>query len=163
MTHNNLTISLEDPTHPDSLRLIERLSAELGARYGDDGSGAFAPADAQGPRAAFVVVRMDGEPVGCGALKPFDASEQGTTAEIKRMFVEPAMRGQGISRKILQALEDAAISFGYDTLKLETGIRQPEAIGLYEASGFHRTECYGQYAGQPLSVCYEKQIGPPGG
>ena len=156
---DNLDISLEDPNHPDSLRLIEHLSAELGARYGDDGSGAFAPADAQGPRAAFIVARIDGEPVGCGALRPFDALGQGGVAEIKRMFVESAMRGQSISRQILRKLEEVAISFGYDTLKLETGIRQPEAIGLYETSGFHRTACYGQYADQPLSVCYEKRIG----
>jgi len=105
------------------------------------------------------VARIDGEPVGCGALKPFDPSGQGNIAEIKRMFVEPAMRGRGISRLILQALEEAAISCGYNTLVLETGIRQSEAIGLYEASGFHRMECYGQYADQPLSVCYEKRIG----
>ena len=74
------------------------------------------------------------------------------------MFVEPGARGLGISRVILKKLEETALSFGYDTLKLETGTKQPEAIRLYETSGFYRIPCYGIYTDNPWSVCYEKKL-----
>jgi GNAT superfamily N-acetyltransferase len=152
-----LQISIQDPTGPDAALLIEHLSMELGSRYGDNGAGAFGPHDVQVPRAAFVIAYVDGRPLGCGALKPFD-SETPNIAEIKRMFVEPDMRGQGFSRLILARLEQISLEFGYDTIRLETGLKQPEAIGLYERSGFSRIPCYGDYAQQTLSVCFEKQI-----
>ncbi|MBN1584191.1 MAG: GNAT family N-acetyltransferase [Anaerolineae bacterium] len=158
--HNEWTIAIEKPNHPHALQLIQHLSAELASRYGDDGSGAFAPEDVQGPRAAFVVARLGARPVGCGALKPFDGMEPGTVAEIKRMFVEPDMRGRGIARQILGKLEQVAVDLGYNTLRLETGDKQPEAMGLYETSGFRRIACYGRYAAQSWSVCYEKRMGP---
>jgi putative acetyltransferase len=68
------------------------------------------------------------------------------------------MRGRGLSRQILAKLEDVALENGYNTVRLETGKRQPEAIGLYESAGYHRIPCYGQFAHQPLSVCFEKKI-----
>jgi putative acetyltransferase len=152
-----LHISVQDPTSPDAALLIEHLSMELGSRYGDDGAGAFDPRDVQIPRAAFVIAYADDHPVGCGALKPFGL-ETPAIAEIKRMFVEPDMRGQGLSRLILARLEQISLEFGYDTIRLETGLKQPEAIGLYERSGYCRIPCYGHYAQRPLSVCFEKQI-----
>jgi GNAT superfamily N-acetyltransferase len=153
----NLIITIEDPTDPDAALLIQHLSAELGVRYGDDGSGAFAPADVQVPRAAFVIARADGVPVGCGAIRPFD-DDSGGTAEVKRMFVEPAMRGRGISRHILQHLEALARGFGYHTVILETGDRQTEAIGLYEKSGYQLIPNYGPYANRSWSRCFAKKL-----
>ena len=78
--------------------------------------------------------------------------------EVKRMYVEPDMRGRGLSRQILQKLEDTAREFGYTTLRLETGLKQPEAIGLYETAGYGRIPPYGHYVNSPHSVCFEKAL-----
>jgi len=147
-------VTVESPHSADALALIRALSAELGARYGDDGAGAFKPGDVDVAGAAFVVARLDGRPVGCGALRPLEPG----AGEIKRMFVEPSMRGRGISRLILRKIETVAAEFGYRTLRLETGLRQPEAIGLYETAGYQHAPRYGIYVDNPLSVCFEKQL-----
>ena len=74
------------------------------------------------------------------------------------MFVEPEARGRGIARLILRKLEELAREFQYDTLILETGNRQPEAIRLYEASGYHRIPRYGRYIHRETSTCFEKRL-----
>ena len=84
--------------------------------------------------------------------------EEADTAEVKRMFVRPEARRQGISRVILTALEDLAREFGYQKVRLETGTRNPEALALYESSGYERIPCYGIYVHEPLSRCFEKQL-----
>jgi putative acetyltransferase len=156
---NALRAALEDPRSPIAAALIAELSAELAPRYpgrhGGDGSAGFKPDDVTVPRAAFVVVWEGDSAVGCGALRPMADS---TTAEIKRMYVRPAARGQGISRLILSALEDQARGFGYQKVLLETGTLQTEAISLYQTSGYHRIPCYGIYVNEPLSLCYEKML-----
>ena len=151
----DIKVAIENPHSDDARLLIARLSAELGALYNDDGSGAFSPDDILVPGGAFVVARVDGEPVGCGALRPLSPG----IGEIKRMFVEPRARGCGIARMILRELEAIAESEGYDAVWLETGTLQPEAIRLYETSGYKRTGCYGQYIDNPLSLCFEKRLG----
>lgn len=154
----NIAVTIEDVNQPDALRLIEHLSTDLGARYGDDGSGAFTPANVQTPRSAFVVARTDGEPIGCGALRTCETDFGPETGEIKRMFVEPAMRGRGIARMILRRLEEIAIGFGYHKLVLETGVLQPEAIHLYEICGYRRIPRYGRYTNRPQSLCFEQRL-----
>jgi GNAT superfamily N-acetyltransferase len=150
----DIKVAIENP-HGEAARvLIERLSAELGARYGDDGSGAFSPDDIMVPGGALVVARLGGEAVGCGALRPLKEG----IGEIKRMYVEPRARGRGIARIILRELETIARSAGFDAVWLETGTLQPEAIRLYETSGYDRIACYGQYIDNPLSVCFEKRL-----
>ncbi len=83
----------------------------------------------------------DGTPVGCGALRPLEPG----AAELKRMYVVPAARGQGISRLLLVALEAEAADRGWTTLRLETGTRQPAAVGLYTAAGYRPVEAFGHY------------------
>ena len=107
------------------------------------------------PRAAFVVAWLDSEAIGCGALRPMPDT---TIAEVKRMYVRSAARGKGIAVSILEKLEVLAGEFGYQKIWLETGIYQPEAIRLYEKSGYTRIPCYGIYENNPLSVCYEKSL-----
>jgi GNAT superfamily N-acetyltransferase len=148
-------VTVESPYSDAAWRLIERLSAELGERYGDDGAGAFSPADVQAPGGAFVVAWLNGRPVGCGALRPLAWG----VGEVKRMFVEEDARRRGVARKILERLEAIAVQSGYKALRLETGVRQPEALGLYESAGYRHVRCYGQYVDNPLSVCFEKQLG----
>ena len=149
-----IRVAIESPHSPAARLLIERLSADLGARYGDDGSGSFSPDDILVPGGAFVVARLDGEAAGCGALRPLREG----VGEIKRMYVEPRARGRGIARMILRELEKIAEGAGYGAVWLETGTLQPEAIRLYETSGYNRIACYGQYRDNPLSVCFEKRF-----
>jgi putative acetyltransferase len=154
-----IRVTEADPQSEVASILIKQLSVELAAAYpgfqAGDGSGMFKPADVLVARAAFVIAWLDDQPVGCGALRPMDDS---SVAEVKRMFVRPDVRGQGISRRILEKLESLARDFGYQKLMLETGNRQKEAIALYESSGFVRVDCYGAYANEPISVCYEKVL-----
>lgn len=151
----SLSINVESPRTPTAAKLIQALSAELGQRYGDDGgASSFSPADVEVSGGAFVVARLEGVAVGCGAIRPM----QPGVAEIKRMFVAPAARGQGLAGQILAELESLARQAGYYSVRLETGLRQPEAIKLYRKAGYHYIPNYGQYINNPLSVCFEKYL-----
>jgi putative acetyltransferase len=108
-------------------------------------------------RAGFVIAWPAGMPVGCGAWRPISEAEPGVV-EIKRMYVEPALRRRGIARAILNELERLAQADGYSVARLETGTKQPAAIRLYETSGYYRIEPFGRYRDDPLSVCYEKRL-----
>jgi pyrroline-5-carboxylate reductase len=152
-----VTISAEDANGPDGLGLIRAMTAEMAARYPEDareGNAGFDPAAVPMPGATFLIARRDGVPVGCGAVRPLADG----IGEVKRMFIAPDVRRQGVSRQLLGALEDFARTFGYERLRLQTGIRQPEAIAMYEAAGYVRISCYGEYTDDPLSVCFEKTL-----
>lgn len=102
-----------------------------------------------------VIVSYDkNQPVGCGAFK---FNEEGKV-EIKRMFVMPNARGQGIAKKILVELEQWAAELGFSTCVLETGVKQVEAIGLYQQAGYVIIPNYGQYQGVANSLCMQKSI-----
>jgi GNAT superfamily N-acetyltransferase len=150
-----ISVTAENPQGEVATRLVENLSSELGALYGDDGSGAFNPKEVQVPGGAFIVAWLGDRPVGCGALRPLERD----VVEVKRMFVEKDARRQGVARKILAQLEFIAAQYRYRALRLETGILQPEAMRLYESAGYRRVRCYGRYVDNPLSVCYEKRLG----
>jgi len=79
-------------------------------------------------------------------------------AEIKRMFVRPEARGQGVARILLERLEHEARARGVRLLRLETGTLQPESQALYETAGYEPIPCFGEYAGAPLSRCYERLL-----
>jgi GNAT superfamily N-acetyltransferase len=107
------------------------------------------------PDGVFLVVRDDdGRAVACGGVARFDA----TRAELKRMYVVPEARGQGLGRRVLVELEEAARRLGYAGVVLETGDRQPEALGLYASSGYERIPCYPPYDSRTLSRCFEKRL-----
>jgi len=151
-----LSVSVEPFDSPDAVALVAALDAHLSERY--------PPAQRFGPnlrgeqtesgRGIFLVARMDGRPVGCGALRLLGAGE----AEVKRMWVDPASRGQGVARAVLARLQDEALELGATRLVLETGTHQAEAIGLYRSSGFESVECWGEYAASPTSLCMAKPI-----
>jgi GNAT superfamily N-acetyltransferase len=101
-----------------------------------------------------VVAYQHNQPVGCGAFKEFEPG----TVEIKRMYVRPECRQQGVARAVLGELETWAAELGYPTAVLETGKRQPEAIALYQRSGYDFTPNYGQYVGVENSVCLRKEL-----
>jgi putative acetyltransferase len=148
------TIEAIDPRDEAASALIAGLTEELARRYQADGSGNFQPADALGPRSGFVIGLIGGRPVACGAYRPIEPD----VVEIKRMYVEPAFRGRGRGRRILDDLEARARRDGYTSVRLETGTLQPEAIRLYESAGYRRIETYGIYQGNPCSLCYEKRL-----
>lgn len=134
-TFTEIKARAEDVRNPDSQLLIEQLSKELAELYeASDGSAGFKPEDVEVPRAAFVVARIDGQPVGCGAIRPL--SEH--SVEVKRMYTAPGYRNKGVAKAILAELEQLAIQFGYTEIKLQTGPKQPEAIALYERVGYYR-------------------------
>jgi putative acetyltransferase len=103
----------------------------------------------------FVVARdREGRALGCGGLRPMEPG----AAEIKRMFVRPEARGQGVARVLLERLEVEARDRGIRLLRLETGTLQPDAQSFYEAAGYQPIPCFGEYAGAPLSRCYERRL-----
>ena len=104
--------------------------------------------------AHVVVAYSSNRPVGCGAIKKY----RDQTIEIKRMFVLPDSRGQGIAGRVLEALETWARELGFSESILETGKKQPEAIRLYQKSGYTLIPNYGQYRGVENSVCMRKSL-----
>jgi len=156
MARPEITVSSADPRSEAAAELLRALSRELAERYdfADDGTADFKPDDARVPRSAFVIGSVGGEAVACGALRPMGPE----AAEIKRMYVAPSHRGRGYSKILLAELERLAGGMNYAVLRLETGVRQPEAIALYERAGFRRIPNYGLYADNPLSVCFEKRL-----
>jgi putative acetyltransferase len=140
----------------DARRLIEALDAHLASRYTPEQRFGpnLKPAQVAPGLGTFVVARMDGRPVGCGAVRLLDP----TTVEVKRMYVDPEMRGRGIAREILAHLEGAGRTLGARRAVLETGVYQDEAIGLYRNAGYREVDCWGEYTTSPTSVCYEKAI-----
>ena len=101
-----------------------------------------------------IVIFEDETAVACGAIKAFDEQSM----EIKRMITLPEMRGKGIASKILNQLENWTKELGFSKTILETGIKQTEAIALYEKCGYKIIPNYGQYSGIENSVCYEKSL-----
>lgn len=157
-----LHVSPEDPRSADAQVLIAQLSRDLAERYPehtDGGGGNFAPDEAAVPRGIFLIAWFGGDAVGCGALRPFPTAPG--TAEIKRMYVAPTVRGRGIGRELLNELERRARDFGYTRLCLETGVRQPEAIALYQKAGFLPIAKYAPYENNLHSICLAKSLALP--
>jgi putative acetyltransferase len=152
----NLTIAPESFDSEDARRLIAALDAGLGElylpeqRFGPN----LKPEHLGAGRGAFLVAREGGRAVGCGAIRLLDP----TTAEVKRMYVEPGQRRRGAGWAVLASLEAAARERGVKRLVLETGIHQEAAIALYLRAGFTQVDCWGEYATSATSVCYEKSL-----
>jgi putative acetyltransferase len=105
--------------------------------------------------ARYLVVVVGGRAVACGAWQALDDG----VAEIKRMYVRPAFRGAGIGRQLIVALEEEALAADRPIVRLETGTYLPAAIALYRSSGYLPIPTYGEYVGNPFSVCFEKRLG----
>src|SRR5262249_19881765 len=101
-----------------------------------------------------LIAWSDGQPVGCVALRRVGDN----VAEFKRLFVVPEMRGRGISRSLLIALEEYAREMGYERVLAETGLRQPRSLALLQSTGYMRIANYGIYVDNPLSACFEKVL-----
>ena len=140
-----------------SRALIESLNSELTGAYPEPGATHFGldPAEVSDGRGAFLVIYQEETPVGCGAVRRIDSE----TAELKRMYVSPALRGRGLGRRLVAALEAEARALGVRRLILETGIRQSAALALYRATGFQSIPLYGEYLRSPeTSICLGKVL-----
>jgi GNAT superfamily N-acetyltransferase len=162
-----ISITEEPYDGPLAEVFVQQLLVDLNERYADI-DGADDPSDedylaevtaamVRPPHGAFLVAWLDGEPAGCGALKPLDSDP--TIGEIKRMYTAESARRRGISRRLLTRLEELAAERGYTRIQLETGTAQPEAMALYESAGWHRITAYGHYKDSPESVCFAKELG----
>lgn len=135
-------------------RLIEQLDKELRDEYLPT---EMHPVDCDSFHrngGIFAIAYDEDEAIGCGALRPVDE----TTIELKRMYVAEARRRRGVARRILEYLESKARQLSYQRLLLETGDAQLAAIRLYENSGFHRIDPFGEYTESPRSVCFVKSL-----
>lgn len=142
-----------DSTSPDFQALVTMLDDELRIRDGADHP-FYAQFNKLDAIRHVVVAYMDNVAVGCGAFRQYSVE----TVEIKRMFVRPVFRGQGIALLVLSNLESWASEQDYTQCVLETGYNQPEAIALYNKAGYHQIPNYGPYAGVATSICFGKKI-----
>lgn len=149
-----MQITIEAPGQPDIIQLIAELDAYQTVLYPPESHHGIDIAALGAPHVVFAVARTaEGEAMGCGAVV---LGEQ--AGELKRMFVRPQCRGQGLAKAILSFLEGAAVQRGCMLLRLETGISQPEALSLYDRSGYLRRGPFDDYIDDPLSVFMEKRI-----
>jgi GNAT superfamily N-acetyltransferase len=149
-------------THEHAQLLVAEVQAEYVVRYGAEDHTPIDPTEFDPPAGAFFVAYRGGEPVATAAWRLRDDVEAfGTrrTAEIKRMYVVPAARGRGVARRLLTRLEETAAAAGAEVMILETGAAQPEAMTLYESSGYARIEGFGHYKWSPDNRCYGKSLG----
>ncbi|MCI3153763.1 GNAT family N-acetyltransferase [Streptomyces werraensis] len=149
--------------HPDAVKLDAAVQAEYDIRYGDGGDATpMDPADFRPPNGIYLIAYDAlGVPVASGGWRVQDANEEGNRdgdAELKRMYVVEDMRGRGLARRILAALEEDARAAGRVRMVLETGTKQPEAIALYTSSGYEPCEKFGYYRFHEESLCYAKKL-----
>jgi GNAT superfamily N-acetyltransferase len=148
-------------THPDAALLVEEVQQEYVRRYGGRDETPIDPTYFDEPMGAFFVGYLDDRPVATGAWRRrTDVVVGGTwqTAEVKRMYVAPSARRLGLARAMLAHLEETARTAGAGAMVLETGLRQPEAITLYESAGYTRVPGFGYYRDAPLSRCFARSL-----
>jgi len=136
---------------PDFQKLVWLLDQDLNLRYGEKQK-FYSQFNKLNSIHHAIIAYKDKDPVACGAIKKYSDD----AAEIKRMFVHPKYRGQGIGKLVLASLEDWAKELNYSYCILESGNRQPEAISLYEQSGYTFIPNYGQYEKDESSICMKK-------
>lgn len=151
-------IAPERPDSPDAVELIAELDAHLSPRYPPTSRHAFSVERLLAEGVDFFVLRSEGTPAACGGIL-FADDDGAAYGEVKRMYVRPAFRGRGFGRLVLERLARHANDRGVPLLRLETGIHQIEAIGLYERFGFRRIAAFGPYdPDAALNLYFEKRL-----
>lgn len=152
---SGIRIEKEDPREPDCAALVHALDAYFAALYPAESNHLLDIETLARPEMRFFVARRGVEALGCGALW----LHGGEYGEVKRVYVRPEARGLRLGRLILDRLEKEARDNALPLMRLETGIHQPEALGLFETHGFRRCAVFGDYpAGDPNSVFMEKRL-----
>jgi len=148
------------PAHTEEIRtLIGELNEELSALYTPEQRHGLSLDAIFQPNIRFFVARSDSEPVGCAGIALLDGF-----AEIKRMYVRPAMRDRGVADAIVARLAEETVSSGRKLLRLETGSHSFAALRFYSRCGFRLCEAFEPYAFMPppaiiTSVFMEKEVG----
>lgn len=150
-----MQVTFETPDQPDVHALIAELDDYLYSLYPPENVYALDIASLLAPNVVFAVARdpSSGSALGCAAVVV--TPEYG---EIKRMYVRPAARGQGLARRLISTLEEAAAARGCSVFMLETGPTMPEALALYERMGYRHRGAFGDYPEDPLSVFMQKEL-----
>lgn len=140
--------------HQDAITLIKELDTELLQKYPGDSVHTLDLQKTTEENSVFLVGYIKEQAVACGAISQLS----GQIAEIKRVYVKPQARGQGLSKLMLNQLEKEALQMNFTILRLETGTRQPESLGLYRKAGYTNIPKFGEYVDDPFSVCMEKKL-----
>ena len=131
--------------------LDPELAALVTAQQRETGeTAAFTPDD----DSAYLVAAVDGRAVACAGWRAVGDG----TAELRRMYVRPSFRGRGIARQLVCWVEEEALAAGCPIVRLDTNPLLEAAIGLYLSSGYRPIPAYGEYAGNPDRVCFEKRL-----
>ena len=154
---NHISIIDLDPYSQAALDLLEASDAYLGSLYPPESNHLSMPDDLAQAHVRFLGYEVDSKIVGCGGIKILE-DQDGVYGEIKRLFVLPEFRGRGISKLLVESLERHLIEHGVGRSRLETGIHQPEALGLYQRFGYVERGPFGEYWPDPLSVFMEKEL-----
>ena len=150
-----IAIAREDPRQPEVARLVHELDEMFHQLYPAESNHLLDIESLAEPDVHFFVVRRSGEAVGTGALWRRDPHY----GEVKRIYVRAQARGLRLGRAVLRQLEQDARQSGLALLRLETGIYQPEALGLFVAEGFVRCAAFADYSAQdPFSIFMEKRL-----
>jgi GNAT superfamily N-acetyltransferase len=157
------TVEVRDYTDPDVGQLVEAVQQEYVVRYGGPDDAVIDPVEFSPPHGLFLVGLLDGAPVAMGGWRAMRYAPESAlaVAEIKRMYVAASARRRGLARLMLAELESRAAASGVRQFVLNTGTEQPEAVALYESSGYTPVPGFGHYAGAPLALFYGKQLPPP--
>ncbi len=142
-----------DALHPDFIKLVRLLDADLATRDGDEHA-FYATFNTTDHLRQVIIAYQDELPVACGAIRPYAEASM----EVKRMYTLPTYRGKGIAGQVLTALESWATDLHAFRCILETGLKQPEAIALYTRHGYTRIPNYGPYVDVKNSLCFEKLL-----
>ena len=156
-----IVIRPERPDHPQVRELLKQLDAYLATLYEPDDNYILAEQALLAPEVSFLVATHEKRIVGCGAVRRMPAepdTAQRPYGEVKRMMVDPSLRGQRIGARLLDSLEGLLRRDGIRLALLETGAQQGEAVRLYERSGYRRRAAFGGYPDNGLSVFYEKSL-----
>jgi putative acetyltransferase len=155
-----MQIKLESPNQADVLKLIDDLDNYQKPLYPAESHHGIDINALQAANVLFAVARdVSGQALACGAIVLEQSGSNEVTAnygELKRMYTEPAARGQGIAKALLRFLENEAILKGTNRFALETGYLQSEAIGLYQHCGYSLCGPFGDYKEDPNSVFLRK-------
>jgi GNAT superfamily N-acetyltransferase len=150
----SVIITRERVDSSDAILLISELEAHLEPLYPAESRHGYSVDKLIAEQVAFFVLRHNGVPAGCGGIQLFDTAY----GELKRMYVRPRFRSHGFGKLLVHHLTDYARTHRVGLLRLETGIHQTAAIGLYERMGFERVPPFGRYVEDPLSLFFEKRI-----
>jgi len=148
-----VSIAEESPDQPAVIALLKAGDAYAAALYPAESNHGTALNELLQPNVTFLVARLDGAVVGTAAIVATDGY-----AEMKRVFVAETARGLKLGSKLLRAIEQNAAAKGLSIVRLETGVSQPEALGLYRKAGYVEVEPFGDYDPDPLSIFMEKSL-----